>query len=111
MPPAPRPWRVVLMTAPDARTARRLAKALVRDRLAACVNIIPAVESHYRWEGKLQLDSEAILLVKTRSRLMGRLLRFVKARHPYRVPEVIGLAIQEGSPAYLAWLEDSLARP
>lgn len=109
--PGPRPFCVVLVTAPNSRVAQSLAKALVAQRLAACVNVIPRIASYYRWEGRLCRDAESLLLIKTSSRLMPALSRFVKARHPYKLPEVISLAIAEGSPAYLDWLKGCLARP
>lgn len=109
--PGHRPLRVVLVTAPNGRVAQRLARALVEQRLAACVNVLPRIASHYRWEGRLCRDTESLLLIKTSSRLMPALSRFVKARHPYKLPEVISLAIAEGSPAYLDWLKGCLVAP
>jgi periplasmic divalent cation tolerance protein len=95
---------VVLVTAPSADEAARLARALVEARLAACGNVLPGLRSIYRWEGRVQDEGEALLLLKTtRDRfeaLRDELLRL----HPYDVPEVLALPVEAGSPAYLAWL-------
>jgi len=95
---------VVLVTAPSAEEAARLARALVEARLAACGNVLPGLRSIYRWEGRVQDEAEALLLLKTtRDRfeaLRDELLRL----HPYDVPEVLALPVEAGSPAYLAWL-------
>ncbi|MBI3552869.1 MAG: divalent-cation tolerance protein CutA [Elusimicrobia bacterium] len=96
-------YRVVLVTAP-AGTARSLARGLIDERLAACVNEVPGLTSHYRWRGKLRRDREVLLVIKTRASLFGRVKRFVRENHPAEVPELISLPILEGSRDYLAWL-------
>ncbi len=98
------PYRVVLVTAPDAKIARKLAVGLVARRLAACVNEVPGLTSHYRWKGKLCSDREILLIIKTRAALFPKLKRFVRENHPAQVPELISLDIREGSRDYLAWL-------
>ena len=100
-------YRVVLVTAPNAATARRIARGLVENKLAACVNVVPGLVSHYRWRGRLCADSELLLVIKTRAPLWRRLERFVKENHPARVPEIISLPIRGGSRDYLAWLSES----
>jgi periplasmic divalent cation tolerance protein len=95
---------VVLITCPDAPTAETIARALVEEGLAACVNLIPGVTSIYRWEGKLCRESEILLAVKTRRRKLAALERRVRALHPYTVPEIVALPIVAGSPAYLEWI-------
>jgi periplasmic divalent cation tolerance protein len=81
----------------------------VEERLAACVNIVPAVRSIYSWQGKIEDDSEALLLIKTRAELMENLTQRIRSLHPYTVPEVIGVALTgEGNPDYLRWLSDSV---
>jgi periplasmic divalent cation tolerance protein len=100
----PEEVRVVLVTAPDAETGSRLARALVEERLAACVNLVPGVRSIYRWEGRIQEDAEVLLIVKTRADRCDALGARVRALHPYALPEVLALAAAGGSAEYLAWV-------
>lgn len=99
---------VVLMTAPDAAAAERIARALVDERLAACVNILPGVRSVYRWEGKVEESSEVLLVAKTRASLFGKVEARVRALHPYDVPEIVALPLTDGSRPYLSWLDQSV---
>lgn len=103
--------RLVLVNVPPA-SAKEVARGLVERRLAACVNVIPGVTSFYRWEGKLEEDTECTLLVKTRASLMEELTRAVKELHPYTVPEVIALPIRsgEGNADYAKWVLDETRR-
>ena len=96
---------VVLVNAPPA-DAKRIARALVEARLAACVNVIPGVTSIYRWEGAVHEDSECTLVIKTRRALVQELTARVRELHPYAVPEVVALPIAEGrgNAPYLAWV-------
>ena len=95
---------VVLVSAPDAETARRLARALIEERLAACVNVIEGVRSLYRWEGQIQDDAEVLLVIKTQARRLEALTERVNALHPYDLPEVLALPVVGGSRAYLDWV-------
>ncbi len=97
---------VVFITAPGEADAQKIAKSLVDERLAACVNIVKDIRSIYRWQGNIEDDSEALLIVKTRKDLFSRLAASVKALHSYTVPEIIALPIAEGAEAYLTWLKD-----
>jgi periplasmic divalent cation tolerance protein len=97
------PYSVVLVTVPNAKVSRSLARGLVEKRLAACVNETP-VTSHYRWNGKLCRDREVLLVIKTRASLFAKVKRFVKENHPASVPELIALPIVDGSRDYLFWL-------
>lgn len=100
---------VVLVTCPNARQAGRIARAVVEARLAACVNILPgAVTSIYRWKGKIESAEEKLLLIKTSRKWLVKLRETVEKLHSYDVPEFIALPIAEGSPAYLAWLNECL---
>ena len=103
----PDDFAVVMVTAPDRALARRLAKAALEAKLAACANIVPAVESHYWWEGKLESSDEVLLLLKTRQALLPKLERAVQEIHPYDTPEFIALPLTAGSRRYLAWLNDN----
>ncbi len=102
---------VVLVTCSTAAEARRIARAVVDTRLAACVNILPgAVQSIYRWKGKVETARERLLLIKTSHKLLAKLRAVVERLHSYDVPEFIALPIAEGSPAYLAWIEECLEK-
>jgi periplasmic divalent cation tolerance protein len=97
----------VHITAPDRDQAVALARVLVEERLAACVNIVGAVRSIYRWEGRIDEDDEVLCLVKTRRELFAALTARVHALHPYEVPQILAFEIVDGSPAYLAWLDEA----
>jgi len=98
---------VVLVTVPNKEEGLRIAESLVSGRLAACVNIIPGIESIYRWEGRVAHDEEVLLIVKTTAQRYPDLELEVKKLHSYTTPEVIAVEIQQGSAAYLNWLRDS----
>ncbi len=100
---------VGLITTSSREEAERIAEALVRERLAACVTIVPEVESVYWWEGRVVRDREVLLLVKTARAKWPMLMAAVRERHSYQVPEILALPIVEGSEAYLEWLERSLS--
>jgi periplasmic divalent cation tolerance protein len=95
---------VVLVTAPSPERAAEIARALVEERLAACGNVVPGLRSIYRWEGKVQDDAEALLVLKTTRARFEALRDRVLALHPYEVPEVIALPVEAGSARYLAWI-------
>jgi periplasmic divalent cation tolerance protein len=96
---------LVMTNVPDALTAQTLAHQLVEKRLAACVNILPAVQSVYQWKGAVEQASEIPLLIKTVQTRYAELEAEVKALHPYDVPELIALPIVDGLPAYLDWIK------
>jgi periplasmic divalent cation tolerance protein len=96
--------RVVLTTVPDAAAGERLARALVEERLAACVNLVPGVRSIYRWQGAVEDAAELLLVAKTRADRCRALAARIQALHPYELPEVLELAASGGSPAYLDWV-------
>ncbi|HEX7897061.1 MAG TPA: divalent-cation tolerance protein CutA [Planctomycetota bacterium] len=98
---------LTLVTCRDVRQARRIARALVVERLAACVNVVPGVASIYRWKGKVEEAREALLLVKSTSARARRLEARVKALHTYEVPEVVTLKIDGGGADYLRWLREN----
>ena len=104
-----RDCHLVHVTAPDMETGRRIAKTVVKARLVACVNIVPAVESHYHWEGKLECGQEVLLLMKTTSARLEHLEQRVLAEHPYDTPEFVVTRIEDGNERYLAWLHESVA--
>jgi periplasmic divalent cation tolerance protein len=97
---------VVFITTANYEEARKVADALVAQRKAACVNIVPRVNSAFRWKGKIEDAEESLLVVKTRARLFPEVVSAVKEIHSYEVPEIIALPIVEGNPDYLAWLKE-----
>ena len=102
-------FSIVLVTAPDLKTARLLAKAALRERLIACANLIPKIESHYRWQGKIEAGSEVLLILKTTKSKLAALEKLVLSRHPYDTPEFLVLPLSTGGKKYLDWLADSCA--
>jgi periplasmic divalent cation tolerance protein len=102
---------VVLVMCASAAEARRIARAVVNARLAACVNILPgAVTSIYRWKGKVETARERLILIKTSRNRLARLRAAVERLHSYDVPEFIALPIVAGLPKYLGWLEENLKK-
>jgi len=99
---------VVFITTPSEEEGLRIARTLVEERLAACVNIIPRVTSVYRWEGAVQEDRESFLVVKTSQESFKALSRRVKEMHSYQVPEIIALPIECGQDDYIRWLFESV---
>ena len=95
---------VVLVTAPKADVASKIARGLVKRKLAACVSELPGITSHFFWEGELQKDAEVLLIAKTRSSLVPDIVGFVRENHPAEVPEVISLPIMDGFKEYLEWV-------
>ncbi len=95
---------IVMTNVPDAELAKSLAHTLVERRLAACVNIMPAVQSIYRWQGAVEHASEVSLMIKSTQARYAELEAAIVALHPYDVPEVIALPIVAGLPAYLNWI-------
>jgi periplasmic divalent cation tolerance protein len=95
---------LVLTTLPNADAAGELAKSLVEEKLAACANIFPAVRSVYKWQGKIQDENEVLVLLKTRQEHFERLKSRILELHPYEVPEVLAIPVEQGYQAYLEWL-------
>jgi periplasmic divalent cation tolerance protein len=102
---------VVLVTTPDLKTARSIARGVLHDRLAACVNIVPRIESHYWWEDKLTSSSELLLLIKTDRSRLRRLEERVLELHPYETPEFLVVPFEAGTDRYLDWLKAALRGP
>jgi periplasmic divalent cation tolerance protein len=98
-------YSACLTTVSKDDTARKLAHSIVEAHLGACVNIIPHVRSIYEWQSKIQEDEEFILLIKTRREYVPQLIEFVKKNHPYEVPELIELPINNGNQDYLNWID------
>ena len=94
-------------TFPDAETARKIVREIVQERLAACGNIVPQIESIYRWEGKLESSGEALALFKVAADRYREFEERLSSLHPYDVPEIICVQIEKGLPAYLQWVAQS----
>jgi periplasmic divalent cation tolerance protein len=95
---------LVLTTMPELAGARSMARALVDARLAACVHIGPAVQSLYHWRGETETATEVPLVIKTRAELYAQVEQEIRSRHPYELPEIVGVPMTHGLPAYLDWI-------
>jgi len=98
---------LVQTTCPDLESARNLAKSLLDQKLAGCINMVSGIESHYNWEGKRKSGEEVLLLIKTRAELYPALESQIASGHPYELPEIIAVPLSTGLPAYLNWISDS----
>jgi periplasmic divalent cation tolerance protein len=96
---------LVITNTPSRDVALRLAQALIERRLAACVNILAACTSVYRWKGVLETATEVTLLVKTRAEIYDEVQAAIKSLHPYELPEIIAVPVERGLPEYLAWVD------
>ena len=102
---------LVLTNCPDEESANAIALALVEERLAACVNILPRVQSIYRWEGAVESATEIPLLIKATAANYSAVETAIRDRHPYTVPEIIALPVERGLPAYLDWVATETTQP
>jgi len=103
-----REFAIVLVTAPNLKTARQLARAVLEARLAACVNLVRKIESHYWWEGRIQHGTEVLLIVKSSKQRLAALERRILSLHPYDTPEFVVLQLSQGNERYLKWLAGCL---
>src|SRR5438445_12254195 len=101
-------FSIVLVTAPTLKVARQLAQAALRARLIAYANLIPKIESHYWWQGKIESGAEVLLLLKTTTARLVALEKMIAAKHPYDTPEFLVLPVDRGKKRYLDWLEKSV---
>ena len=99
---------LVLNTCPDRDVAESISQQLVKQKLAACINIVPGLTSVYEWQGQIQTDSEVLLLIKTQTSRYAELEQQLLSLHPYELPEIITVSIDSGYPPYLNWLNSSL---
>jgi periplasmic divalent cation tolerance protein len=97
-------FSIVLVTAPNLKTARGLARAALLARLIACANLIPKIESHFWWQGKIESGTEVLLVLKTTKARLAALEKLILARHPYQTPEFLVLPLAAGNKNYLDWL-------
>ena len=104
------PIRFVYMTAGSLEEAKRIGRELVSAHLAACVNILPQMQSIYVWEGQLQEDAEVVMIAKTTAARTAELIAKVKSLHSYSVPCIVSLAVEDGHPPFLDWIAQSVER-
>ena len=102
--------QIVLVTAPDLDTARALARAVLEARLAACVNIVPQIESHYWWQGKIDSGNEVLMVIKTALAQIPKLENAILAKHPYDTAEFVVLSASGVTEKYWRWIEDSVSQ-
>ena len=100
---------LALSTFPDAETARRISNQLVTEKFAACANILPAVESIYRWKDKIETGNETLVFFKLSENRQAAFQKMLRSLHPYEVPEIIFVTVADGSPDYLRWVVESCA--
>ena len=97
---------VIYCTFPDSGTAEKVASILLNQKQIACANMIPGLESHYWWEGKIQKDREVLLMLKTQNKCFQEVEAVIKKNHPYQVPEIIALPVLQGNAPYLSWIQE-----
>ena len=100
-------FSIVLVTAPNLKTARALARAALQAKLTACANLVPKIESHYWWQGKLESGAEVLMIFKTTRKQVASLEKLILEKHPYDTPEFLALPLASGSKKYLDWLSAS----
>lgn len=105
------PAIVVFVTASSEEEAGRIGQRLVKDKLAACVTLLPGIRSLFWWEGKVAEERETLMIIKTRETIFATLAKTVKALHSYQVPEIIALSVKKGSSDYLAWIQAVTSKP
>ncbi|MCK5160545.1 MAG: divalent-cation tolerance protein CutA [Candidatus Aureabacteria bacterium] len=96
------------VTVPNAKLAKKIGEGLVKEKLAACVNIVPEISSIYQWKGKIAKDKEILLIIKTTCAMYKKLEQWVLKNHPYEVPEVICYCVEEGNKKYLKWIKETV---
>jgi periplasmic divalent cation tolerance protein len=101
-------FQIVLSTCADREQAERIARRLVEQQVAACVNIVPDVQSIYRWQGNVESAAEVLMVIKTSAGLVSEVQSIIASLHSYEVPELLVLPVSGGSEVYLAWLKASL---
>jgi len=98
---------IILTTLPDEAVARSLAQELIKNQLAACINIMPRMSSIYSWKGKIEEGQEHLLMIKTRAERYAAIEQTIRAQHPYELPELIATPISHGLPEYLNWIDEN----
>lgn len=104
----PYQYQIILCTCPDLNSAKTIADALITEDLAACVNILPGLTSVYRWQSKIETAQEHLLLIKSRQDRYAALETEIRQIHPYELPEIIAVSVEQGLPEYLQWIDTCL---
>ncbi|MFC1747720.1 divalent-cation tolerance protein CutA [Pseudomonadota bacterium] len=99
--------QVILSTCPDKETAKQISESLLTKDLAACINILPGVESIYKWKEQIECDQEFLLIIKTQTDAYPAVEKTILELHPYELPEIIAVPLANGLPAYLSWITDN----
>lgn len=102
-------YHLIYCTCPDVEAAEKIARQLVMDKLAACVNILPGVRSIYQWQGDVETAQEHLLLIKSQQSLYTAIETAIKSLHPYDVPEIIAVVLDSGSTDYLQWIDSCVS--
>jgi periplasmic divalent cation tolerance protein len=103
--------RLIYVTAPSLEEARKLAQGILDQHLAACVNLVPGVESHYWWQGKLEAAKEVMIVIKSSAEQFETLAGYVRKHHSYECPEILSISPQKISPAYRSWWDEAMMDP
>ncbi len=106
-----RRYSLLLVTAPNLTAARKLVRLALEAHLVACGNILPRLESHYWWQGKIETSAEVLILFKTTTTTLPHLENLILKHHPYDTPEIIALPLHKGTDRYLKWIQTSVLRP
>jgi len=102
-------YQLLMNTCPDQKTAEAIATILVEEKLAACINILPGITSIYTWQGQVETAQEHLLLIKTRTDRNREITDCIRTNHPYELPEIIAVPIDQGLPEYLQWIDSCLS--
>lgn len=105
----PQAYQVILCTCPDFESAEKLANIIISEKSAACVNILPGLTSIYPWQGKIETAKEHLLLIKTRADHFHEVERNIRSNHPYELPEIIAVPVEQGQSEYLQWIDSCLS--
>ncbi len=101
-------YSIVYITTSGVLESRKIARNLLEEKLASCINIIPSIESNYLWKGTIEENSESIIFVKTKSELVGKVIKRVEQLHSYEIPCILEISVNSGSDNYLKWMESEL---
>ena len=101
-------YSIIFSTCPDFKIAEDLARALIEKKVAACVNILPSITSVYSWQGKVEMDQEVLLMIKTRRECFESVETLILELHPYELPELVSVSIDKALPEYLSWINENV---
>lgn len=102
-------YQIILCTSPDKESAEKIARQLINDKIAACVNILPGLTSIFPWQGKIETEQEHLLLIKTRKDRYQSVEKSIQTNHPYEIPEIIAIPVENGLAEYMQWIESCLS--